>query len=128
MALLANVLLFCSMPAVAQTSKDRWRCQHVVKGIKMSSDLQTRFNPVFYAYLKEMHQAGDIYDNLKEKYQTQIDKRQLTNEQAQQLMDAHWTSDAKQVQIKQKYTDLFCKIIKAPYVYEVFRLANDKQK
>ncbi|MDD4759527.1 MAG: hypothetical protein WCR53_00760 [Bacteroidaceae bacterium] len=122
------VILFLSLSSVAfaQSTKDRWRCQHVVKGLKLDKELSAKFSPVFYAYLKDLHQAGDLYDNMKDKYKTQIDKHQLTLEQAQQLLDAHWNSDAKQVQVKQKYTQLFSKIIKLPYVYYAFKLSNDK--
>jgi len=121
-------ILFISLSNVsfAQSTKDRWRCQHVVKGLKMSKELSEKFSPLFYAYLKELRQAGDLYDNMKDKYKAEIDKRQLTVEQAQQLLDAHWDSDAKQVQVRQKYTQLFSKVIKLPYVYYTFKLSNDK--
>src|SRR5574344_1540361 len=120
-ALMAILFLSFSNVSLAQSAKDRWRCQHVVKGLKLSKELSAKFSPVFYAYLKELHQAGDVYDNLKDKYKTQINKRQLSVEQAQQLLNAHWDSDEKQVQVRQKYTQLFGKILKMNYVFYTFK-------
>ena len=110
----------------AQSDKDRWRCRHVVRGLKMSKALEEKFTPVFYAYLKELHEAKDIYDDVKDRYRNAIDKRQLTPTQAQELLDSHWKSDEQEVKVRKKYTLLFSQIVKKPYVYYIFQLANDK--
>lgn len=110
----------------AQSKKDHWRYHHVVKGLKMSKQLESKFSPAFYAYLKEWHAARDIYNDLKDKYRAQIDKRQLTPAQAQELLDNHWKSEEEEIKVKRKYTQVFSQIVKKPYVYYIFQLANDK--
>ncbi len=110
----------------AQSKKDHWRYRHVSKELKMSKQLQQKFSVAFYAYLKEWHTAKDIYDNVKDKYKAQIDKRQLTPAQAQELLESHWKSEEEETKVKRKYTQVFSQIIKKPYVYYIFKLANDK--
>ena len=122
----ALLLSAVTQTTTAQSKKDNWRYRHVVKELKIGKQLEKKFSPVFYAYLKEWHTAKDIYDNLKDKYRTQIDKRQLTPEQAQELLESHWKSEEQEVKVKRKYTQLFGQVVKKPYVYYIFKLANDK--
>ncbi len=112
----------------AQSEKDTWKLKHIVKTMKMNHNLSVHFTPVFYAYMKELHAAKDIYDNVKKRYKNNIDHHKLTPQQGKELLEAHWKSDEAVVQVRKKYTQQFSTMLSPEHVYRVFTLANDKMK
>ena len=120
------LVAFSSVQPKAQTTKDKWRLAHVVKNMKMDKPSAEKLTPLFFAYLKELHEAKDIYDIIKKKYKKEIDNHQLTEAQAHELLHAHWRSEAQEVRVKLKYTTEFRQVLSEPEIFFLFRLANDK--
>jgi hypothetical protein len=126
--LLAAFCLLCTSPGMAQTAKEKTRHNYVLKQLKLDKTMQSKFSPLFYAYLKELKAAKDIYDKPKNQHKSLIDGNKLTEAQAKMLIDAHWKADGKELEVKKKYTPLFVGVIGQQKTYKMFRLANDKLK
>ena len=95
--LIAVGCLLCTNGTQAQTSKEKVRHNYVVKQLKLDKTIVGKFSPQFYAYLKELKAAKDIYDKPKDQLRSQIDANKLTEAQAKMLIDAHWKADAKEL-------------------------------
>ena len=117
------------MPALcsAQTDKDRERFAYVCTQMNITKELKSKLQPMFYAYMKELHVAKDIYDNLKDKNLTAIRKQRLTAEQAKQLNAARWRSDEEVLKVRRAYTQKFATILTPQQVYHLFSFANDSK-
>ena len=117
------------MPALmtAQSDKDRERFAYVCTQMNLPKDLKAKVQPVFYAYMKELHAAKDIYNDLKDKYMTPIRKQKLTVEQAKALNAARWRSDEKVLEVRRAYTQKFAAILTPQQVYYLFSYANDSK-
>jgi Skp family chaperone for outer membrane proteins len=128
-ALTMVLALSCAatVPAKAQTAKEKKRCAYVMKQTRMTQATCTKFAPLFMAYQKELKAAKAGYDNLKDKLKSSIKANRLTDAQARQLLEAHWTSDEKEVAVRRRYTATFTRLIGAKATYNVFRFANDKE-
>lgn len=120
MALLPTLL-------TAQTDKDKERFAYVAAEMKLAKDVKARVQPVFYAYMKELHAAKDIYDALKEKNLTAIRKQTLTAAQANALNAARWRSDEKVLEVRRAYTQKFSTLLSPQQVYYLFSYANDSK-
>lgn len=117
------------MPALmtAQSDKDRERFAYVCTQMNLPKELKAKVQPVFYAYMKELHAAKDIYNDLKDKYMTPIRKQKLTVEQAKALNAARWRSDEKVLEVRRAYTQKFAAILTPQQVYYLFSFANDSK-
>lgn len=112
---------------LAQSQKDKERWAYVSTQLKLSKETKAKVQPIFYNYMKDLHAAKDIYDNVKDKYITSIRKKTLTANQANQLNNAHWTSDNKVVEVRKSYTQKFATVLTAQQVYYLFSYANDSK-
>lgn len=123
------IAIIAILPAVmnAQSDKDKTRFTYVTTQMKLSKDMCTKLQPVYYAYLKELHAAKNIYDDMKDKYANQIKKKTLTAEQATALTNARWQSDAKVLAVRKAYTQKFQTILTAQQVYFLFSYSNDSK-
>ncbi len=126
--LIAVGCLLCTNGTQAQTSKEKVRHNYVVRQLKLDKTIVGKFSPQFYAYLKELKAAKDIYDKPKDQLRSQIDANKLTEAQAKMLIDAHWKADAKELEVKKKYTPIFVGVLGQQKTYQMFRFANDKLK
>ena len=117
------------MPALmtAQSDKDRERFAYVCTQMNLPKELKAKVQPVFYAYMKELHAAKHIYNDLKDKYMTPIRKQKLTVEQAKALNAARWRSDEKVLEVRRAYTQKFAAILTPQQVYYLFSFANDSK-
>ena len=117
------------MPALmsAQSDKDRERFAYVCNQMNLPKELKSKVQPVFYAYMKELHAAKDIYNDLKDKYLTPIRKQKITAEQAKALNAARWRSDEKVLEVRRAYTQKFSAILTPQQVYYLFSYANDSK-
>ena len=117
------------MPALcsAQSDKDRERFAYVTTQMKLPKDLKAKLQPIFYAYMKELHAAKDIYNDLKDKNLTAIRKQKITAEQAKQLNAARWRSDEEVLKVRRAYSQKFAAVLSPQQVYYVFSFANDSK-
>lgn len=114
-------------PLKAETTKEQQRCAYVMKQMKMAREGRTKFAPVFMAYQKELKAAKAGYNGLKDRLRSSIKGNRLTDAQARQLLDAHWASDEKELEVKRRYTNTFIRMVGAKAAFNVFRFANDKE-
>lgn len=117
------VITFCS----AQTDKDKERFDYVSKQLALSKETKAKLRPLFYAYRKDLKNAKNIYDELKEKNITAIKKKKITTGQANALNNARWTSDQKVAEVKKQYCQKFGTILTPQQVYYLFSYANDSK-
>lgn len=117
------------MPALcsAQSDKDRERFAYVTTQMKLPKDLKAKLQPIFYAYMKELHAAKDIYNDLKDKNLTAIRKQKITAELAKQLNAARWRSDEEVLKVRRAYSQKFAAVLSPQQVYYVFSFANDSK-
>lgn len=125
--LVAAFTLCLTARAEGPSKKDAKRLAYVVKGLKLNKTEQTRLAPVFYAYLKQLHAAKDVYNAPKRQLKAKIDAGRLSQSEARNLLNAHWQADEKEVAVKKKYTPLFIEQLGPQRTYQLFRLANDKE-
>ena len=117
------------MPVIcsAQSDKDRERFAYVSAQMKLTKEVKAKLQPVFYAYMKELHAAKDIYNDLKDKNLTAIRKQKISAELAKQLNAARWRSDEEVLKVRRAYTQKFATVLSPQQVYYVFSLANDSK-
>ncbi len=123
------LLLICttlSAPAMAQSNLEL-RHQYVVKNLKLNKELTGKFSPVCKSYLEELKVAKSEYSKLKDKYKDAGKNGTLTNGQAEQLLNAKFEADAKELAVRKKYYEEFKKVLPLKKVYYAFDLANDKK-
>lgn len=125
--LLIAVLVLLPALLSAQSDKDKERFAYVATQMKLSKDMKVRVQPVFYAYMKELHAAKDIYDALKEKNLNAIRKQTLTAAQANALTAARWRSDEKVLEVRRAYTQKFAALLSPQQIYYLFSFANDSK-
>ena len=111
----------------AQSDKDRERFAYVTTQMKLPKDLKAKLQPIFYAYMKELHAAKDIYNDLKDKNLTAIRKQKITAEQAKQLNTARWRSDEEVLKVRRAYSQKFAAVLSPQQVYYLFSFANDSK-
>lgn len=127
-----KLLLFTAIlviPALcsAQSDKDRERFAYVATQMHLTKETRAKLQPIFYAYMKELHTAKDIYNNLKDKNLTAIRKQKITVEQAKQLNAARWRSDEEVLRVRRTYTQKFSTLLSPQQVYYLFSFANDSK-
>ena len=121
------VVALIQMLMSAQSDKDRELFAYVSSQMGLTKELKAKVQPVFYAYMKELHAAKDIYNDLKDKYLTPIHKKKITAEQAKALNAARWRSDEEVLKVRRAYTQKFSAILTPQQVYYLFTYANDSK-
>ncbi|MBR1917933.1 MAG: hypothetical protein IJ832_08910 [Bacteroidaceae bacterium] len=125
--LLITAIILMPVLCSAQSDKDRERFAYVTTQMKLPKDLKAKLQPIFYAYMKELHAAKDIYNDLKDKNLTAIRKQKITAEQAKQLNTARWRSDEEVLKVRRAYSQKFAAVLSPQQVYYLFSFANDSK-
>ncbi|MBR6714181.1 MAG: hypothetical protein IKI80_02440 [Bacteroidaceae bacterium] len=125
--LLTIAIILMPVLCSAQSDKDRERFAYVSAQMKLTKEVKAKFQPVFYAYMKELHAAKDIYNDLKDKNLTAIRKQKISAELAKQLNAARWRSDEEVLKVRRAYTQKFATVLSPQQVYYVFSFANDSK-
>ncbi len=123
---LATAILLAMPIAINAQSKVEKRYAYTLKNLKLDKATETKFAPILKAYLKEKKEAGDIYDDVKDKYKSAVQAGTITDKQATLLLDAKIKSEVKELEVRKKYTDEFMKVLKPKKVYYALDLANEK--
>ncbi|MBR4649107.1 MAG: hypothetical protein IKO67_03025 [Bacteroidaceae bacterium] len=125
--LLTIAIILMPIICSAQSDKDRERFAYVSAQMKLTKEVKAKLQPVFYAYMKELHAAKDIYNDLKDKNLTAIRKQKISAELAKQLNAARWRSDEEVLKVRRAYTQKFATVLSPQQVYYVFSFANDSK-
>ena len=83
--------------------------------------------PTIKGYIKEMKEAGDIYDDVKDEFKDNIKKGKLSEKQAAKLNQSKINSETKELQVRNKYYAKFKALTNELVIYRIFKLANDKK-
>ena len=125
--LLITAIILMPVLCSAQSDKDRERFAYVTTQMKLPKDLKAKLQPIFYAYMKELHAAKDIYNDMKDKNLTAIRKQKITAELAKQLNAARWRSDEEVLKVRRAYSQKFAAVLSPQQVYYLFSFANDSK-
>lgn len=128
MAFLIALLPVAGVISASAQNKEQIKSSYVLKNLRLDKNTASKFKPLFLNYLKEMKEAKDIYDNIKDRCKASIKKGTLSDSQAEQLLNAHWNSDARELAVKKKYTTIFTSCIGARRTFLVFDYASDSMK
>ena len=128
MTFLIALLPVVGVISVSAQNKEQIKSSYVLKNLRLDKNTASKFKPLFLNYLKEMKVAKDTYDDLKDRYKASIKKGTLTDSQANQLLNAHWNSDACELAVKKKYTTIFTSCIGAKRTFLAFDYASDSMK
>lgn len=127
---LLQTLMLCLCLSIGEgtfaQSKVEKRYTYTLTNLKLDKATEGRFAPVLKAYLKEKKEAGDIYDNVKDKYKAAIKAGTITDKQATELINAKLASEARELEVRKKYQEQFSAVLKPKKVYYAFDLANEK--
>lgn len=126
LTLMTTALLFGVAISAAAQSKTEKRYDYTIKNLRLDKKTEAAFGPILKAYLNERKAAGDIYDDVKDKYKAAEKAGTLTDSQAKQLFEAKLESETKELAAKKKYYPEFLKVLKPKKVWYAFDLANEK--
>ena len=115
------------MPSSAYAGKKRdARVAYVLKNLRLKSDVQEKFRPLLDAYLKELGDLKDAYQELKSELQDAIDANKLTAAQCDQLFEAKQKQEEKEPAINRKHYAKFKTVLTAQQAYKAIKLSDDK--
>ena len=126
LTLMTAAMLFGVAISAAAQSKTEKRYDYIIKNLRLDQKTEAAFGPILKAYLNERKAAGDIYDDVKDKYKAAEKAGTLTDAQAKQLFEAKLESETKELAAKKKYYPEFLKVLKPKKVWYAFDLANEK--
>lgn len=121
-----SLLLAGVTASYAAPTKQQKRVAYTLKNLKLDATTTKTLQPVLMDYLTELKAAQKPYDDLKDKYKTDIKNGTLTDRAASALLAAKWTAAKNEVTVKEKYEKKFLTIISAKKVWYCFDLLNDK--
>lgn len=118
--------LCCATSTTAAPTKQQKRVAYTLKNLKVDAATSKVLQPLLMAYLTELKAAQKPYEDLKDKYKTDIEKGILTDKVATTLLTAKWAAAKAELSVKQKYQAKFMEHISAKKTWYCFDLLNDK--
>lgn len=123
------VCLTIAMPTTAQAGAKRdARVAYVLKNLKLKADVEEKFKPLLDAFLKELSDLKDPYQDLKDELQDAIDGNKLTAAQCDQLFEAKQKQEEKEPAVMRKWYAKFKTVLTAQQAYKAMKLSDDKLK
>ncbi|MBR1498891.1 MAG: hypothetical protein IJ615_04585 [Bacteroidaceae bacterium] len=123
------VCLAVGMPTTAQAGAKRdARVAYVLKNLKLKSDVEAKFKPLLEAFLKELSDLKDPYQDLKDELQDAIDANKLTASQCDQLFELKQKQEEKEPAVLRKWYAKFKTVITTQQAYRAMKLSDDKLK
>lgn len=110
----------------AAPTKQQKRVAYAIKNLKLDATTAKTLQPILMSYLQELKAAQKPYDDLKDKYKTDIDKGTLTDKAATALLAAKWAAAKAETAVKEKYDKQFRTVLSAKKTWYCFDLLNDK--
>ena len=123
------VCLAVGMPTTAQAGAKRdARVAYVLKNLKLKSDVEAKFKPLLEAFLNELSDLKDPYQDLKDELQDAIDANKLTASQCDQLFELKQKQEEKEPAVLRKWYAKFKTVITTQQAYRAMKLSDDKLK
>lgn len=114
-------------PAQAGAKRDA-RVAYVLKNLRLKADVEAKFKPMLDAFLKELSDLKDPYQDLKDELQDAIDANKLTAAQCDQLFELKQKQEEKEPAIMRKWYAKFKTVLSAQQAYKAMKLSDDKLK
>ncbi len=112
--------------AQAEPTKTQKRIAYTLKNLKLNAQQQKSLQPILTAYCADIKAAKKKYEEMKKKYENDIDKGVLTDKAAEALLDAKFEAESKELEVKKSYSKKFASVVSPKKVYLTFSLINDK--
>ena len=132
-----RILLFAVMllsltlvaPSAVQAGAKRdARVAYVLKNLRLKSDVQEKFKPLLEAFLKELSDVKDPYEDLKDELQDAIDANKLTAAQCDKLFELKQKQEEQEPAVLRKWYAKFKTVITTQQAYKAMKLSDDKLK
>ena len=132
-----RILLFAVMllsltlvaPSAAQAGAKRdARVAYVLKNLRLKSDVQEKFKPLLEAFLKELSDVKDPYEDLKDELQDAIDTNKLTAAQCDKLFELKQKQEEQEPAVLRKWYAKFKTVLTTQQAYRAMKLSDDKLK
>ena len=125
--------IFISMtfiaPSTAQAGAKRdARVAYVLKNLRLKSDVEAKFKPLLEAFLKELSDVKDPYEDLKDELRDAIDANKLTAAQCDKLFELKQQQEEKEPVVLRKWYAKFKTVITTQQAYKAMKLSDDKLK
>ena len=125
--------LFISMAVIMPSSafagsKRNARVAYVLKNLKLKSDVQEKFKPLLEAFLKELSDVKDPYEDLKDELQDAIDTNKLTAAQCDKLFELKQKQEEQEPAVLRKWYAKFKTVLTTQQAYKAMKLSDDKLK
>ena len=117
------------VPTSAQAGKKRdARVAYVLKNLRLKSDVEAKFKPLLEAFLKELSDVKDPYEDLKDELQDAIDANKLTAAQCDKLFELKQKQEESEPAVLRKWYAKFKTVITTQQAYRAMKLSDDKLK
>lgn len=116
-------------PSAAQAGAKRdARVAYVLKNLRLKSDVQEKFKPLLEAFLKELSDVKDPYEDLKDELQDAIDTNKLTAAQCDKLFELKQKQEEQEPAVLRKWYAKFKTVLTTQQAYKAMKLSDDKLK
>ena len=123
------VCLAVAMPTTAQAGAKRdARVAYVLKNLRLKSDVEAKFKPLLEAFLKELSDVKDPYEDLKDELQDAIDANKLTAAQCDKLFELKQKQEEQEPAVLRKWYAKFKTVLTTQQAYRAMKLSDDKLK
>lgn len=123
------VCLAVGMPTTAQAGAKRdARVAYVLKNLRLKSDVEAKFKPLLEAFLKELSDVKDPYEDLKDELQDAIDTNKLTAAQCDKLFELKQKQEEQEPAVLRKWYAKFKTVLTTQQAYKAMKLSDDKLK
>ena len=132
-----RILLFAVMllsltlvaPSAVQAGAKRdARVAYVLKNLRLKSDVQEKFKPLLEAFLKELSDVKDPYEDLKDELQDAIDTNKPTAAQCDKLFELKQKQEEQEPAVLRKWYAKFKTVLTTQQAYKAMKLSDDKLK
>ena len=132
-----RILLFTVMllsltfvaPSAAQAGAKRdARVAYILKNLRLKADVQEKFKPLLEAFLKELSDVKDPYEDLKDELQDAIDTNKLTAAQCDKLFELKQKQEEQEPAVLRKWYAKFKTVLTTQQAYKAMKLSDDKLK
>lgn len=123
------ICMAVTMPTPAQAgSKRDARVAYVLKNLRLKPDVQEKFKPLLEAFLKELSDVKDPYEDLKDELKDVIDANKLTAAQCDRLFELKQKQEEQEPPVLRKWYAKFKTVLTTQQAYKAMKLSDDKLK
>ncbi|MBQ4229812.1 MAG: hypothetical protein II675_08460 [Bacteroidaceae bacterium] len=125
--MLLSLTVITPTSAFAGKKRDA-RVAYVLKNLRLKPDVQAKFKPLLEAFLKELSDVKDPYEDLKDELQDAIDANKLTAAQCDKLFELKQKQEEQEPPVLRKWYAKFKTVLTTQQAYKAMKLSDDKLK